>query len=518
MAAREMVVSSGATVSIGRALDNVVCLDGDPNISRYHAVIEGRGDDFWLSDLGSSNGTTIGNDAVSYERKLQEGDVIIVGGSSTIEVHLRADDRPVQTATQTGDQQSAVQHDMATAAAVSATPTAVVAPPASSPASASSSSAPVWLIGGIAIGVLLIVGLVALYAAGLIGGNCRPTVKIVSPQSGSAVRGAVRVRVETENAKCIERVIYQLDGNPVAKAEASPYDVTLSAGDLNVLGGGSHILTVTVEDDSGKKRLQPDEILLAFTNTGDGSKSTTNQMPDVPPTPVSSGDNNVLQPTSPPSGGIDVSGLARNLATQISRKSGYVFDPEFAAAIGARTLDYRLTGTTDKARRYRRDINKAFRDKGLEPLLGYAMALSRSKFNENAGGDGAGLWQIPPAIAQSYLGPNETAATALADSKRAADVTAAYMKDLFNTFETDDFMYAIACFGLPVSKAGEIRTKLMSVAPDPSARRDFWKMVKSGVIERDGADRVARFFAAGIVGENPQAFGLGAEQPFSSLY
>jgi hypothetical protein len=41
--------------------------------------------------------------------------------------------------------------------------------------------------------------------------------------------------------------------------------------------------------------------------------------------------------------------------------------------------------------------------------------------------------------------------------------------------------------------------------------------VKAGIVPHGGVDRVSRFFAAGIVGENPQAFGLNG-RPLSSLY
>src|SRR5215207_1227616 len=81
---RPMEVTGGVT-SIGRADANVVCLKDDSNVSRYHAVIAARGDGFWLSDLGARNGTTVNDEAVVSERKLHEGDLICVGGGSTIE-------------------------------------------------------------------------------------------------------------------------------------------------------------------------------------------------------------------------------------------------------------------------------------------------------------------------------------------------------------------------------------------------------------------------------------------------
>ena len=45
--------------------------------------------------------------------------------------------------------------------------------------------------------------------------------------------------------------------------------------------------------------------------------------------------------------------------------------------------------------------------------------------------------------------------------------------------------------------------------------------VLSGVASSDSAEqreRLTRFFAAGIVGENPQQFGLTTDSPLSNLY
>lgn len=88
--------------------------------------------------------------------------------------------------------------------------------------------------------------------------------------------------------------------------------------------------------------------------------------------------------------------------------------------------------------------------------------------------------------------------------KRSAEIAAAYINDLVNAFGgMDNFMYAIACYGMPLSQAAKVRARLEEIDPGATDRKDFWRMVRSGVVARDGADRVAKFFAAGIVGENP---------------
>src|SRR5260370_23555928 len=72
-------------VSIGRALDNTICLEDDTNVSRYHAEIERRGDTFFVADLGSSNGTTVNDVSVEFECPLRDADLISIGVSTLID-------------------------------------------------------------------------------------------------------------------------------------------------------------------------------------------------------------------------------------------------------------------------------------------------------------------------------------------------------------------------------------------------------------------------------------------------
>jgi hypothetical protein len=304
-------------------------------------------------------------------------------------------------------------------------------------------------------------------------------------------------------------VIYQLDGTEVARAETAPYEVILDPSRLRV-SPGNHTLAVSTEDSDGRLSVA-ETILLAFETTGGSTESSAS------PGEIPAEDSSTALPADST---VDVRALADRLAGQISRKSGYVFDRDFVDLIRVRSNEYRVSGYTDRARRYRREINKAFRDQGLDPLLGYVLAMSRSRFNDNVTGQGLGLWQIPFTVAQTqgYLSAGESQET-LKDPKRSAEIAAVYTKALVSTFEsTDDFMFAVACFGLPLNQAGQVRTQLATLAPDPLARRDFMKMVKLGVVKGDQVDRVVRFFAAGIVTENPRGFGLQADEPFSSMF
>ena len=182
--------------------------------------------------------------------------------------------------------------------------------------------------------------------------------------------------------------------------------------------------------------------------------------------------------------------------------------------IEARTPDYVAAGFYNRARVFRDVINDSFiNENGLEPPLGYILAMSRSNFNLSptrpANTQGDGLWRVPLALAQSagYLGRCGTATLTDQNQKCAALVAAAYMKSLEVDLFGGDPLYGVVCFGMTTKEAAQWRDTL------PADRRDLWKVINSA----EQRERLTRFFAAGIVGENPQQFGL-TDSPLSNLY
>ena len=73
----------GERITIGRRTTNEVPLDWDSEVSRVHAALERAGDDWTLVDDGlSHNGTWVGGERVVGRRRLRDGDVIKVGGTT----------------------------------------------------------------------------------------------------------------------------------------------------------------------------------------------------------------------------------------------------------------------------------------------------------------------------------------------------------------------------------------------------------------------------------------------------
>lgn len=70
------VDSTAAT--IGRGLSNDIILE-DTRVSRHHAQLRYKARRFWITDLGSTNGTYVNGERVN-ETALRDGDVVSLGG------------------------------------------------------------------------------------------------------------------------------------------------------------------------------------------------------------------------------------------------------------------------------------------------------------------------------------------------------------------------------------------------------------------------------------------------------
>lgn len=84
---RLLLATSGGThviplestqITIGRGLNNDVILE-DTRVSRHHAQLRYRAKRFWVTDLGSTNGTYINGQQIE-EQALRDGDVLSLGG------------------------------------------------------------------------------------------------------------------------------------------------------------------------------------------------------------------------------------------------------------------------------------------------------------------------------------------------------------------------------------------------------------------------------------------------------
>jgi len=496
---REIKIDSDVT-TFGRGSDNFVSLAEDTNVSRYHAEIERRGDDFWLIDLESSNGTTVNDEPLKGEKLLKDGDRIKFGGTSEVQFEY-AEEETVGNAAVAGS----VPINLNNAGKSEGFEKKVEI----SRESDTASKTPKILL---AAGVLCGLAVVLVVAAGLIyytqsDSACEASAFISSPETGDTITVATEIEVEIKNGGCVSRVIFLVDGAEFARSSEKPFTATLDPKRFADLSDGfEHKLQIVLEDENGNKIVQPNSVALAF-ETREITKPTPT--PEIvkataAPTPKTAQGKQVTL--------IDVQKMSERLVKQFGGNFSYkVSNPQFLAEVQKKTAEYAQEGYYERAAAFRDVINVAYvQENNLDAPLGFTLAMSRSRFVPTKQGNEEGLWRMTNEFvtANAYNGLCGTETLSDKSQNCAAKASALYMKAIvYGVFE-GDVIYSAAIFGKSPQDAGAWKAGL------PADRTDFWNAVKTSP-ERE---QIARFFAAGIVAENPQKFGLKRDKPLSELY
>lgn len=500
---REMVLSKGVT-TIGRASDNFVAFPDDANVSRYHAEIESRGDDFYLIDLGSSNGTTVGGAPVSGERLLRDGDRIVLGGSSEIEFFYDTGETAfsVDTPPVSAEAEPEFSDDAGKEEFIEEQEAAIEAE------AEQTAKMPLALgVAAVACGLAVVcaVGAIAYYYTRP-EPKCDAMAVISRPETGDVLKGETPIEVQAENAGCVSRAVFVLDDELVIDStDESPFSSRIDPREFPELADGmNHSLKLILEDEEGNPIGEPSEVLLAFETL-----ATPTPTPDGPVEP-----GGTPPPRPEPKKEIsllETQEMAKRLVRQFAGGAEYRFNKQFLQEVQKRTSEYKTEGYSARAARYRDTINEAFiKEQNIDPPLGFILAMSRSKFVPGSDANGEGLWRIPKDLVTSnaYDGTCEDKSLIEETQRCAAIATSVYMKALSNNIFENDFVYSVAAFGLSPLEASQWKDSL------PENRQDFWLNVKTPAQR----EQIVRFFAAGIVAENPQKFGLSGEVPLSELY
>ena len=489
---REITLGHGVT-TIGRASENAVAFPHDSNISRYHAEIRWRDDEFYLIDLGSSNGTTVNGTPVTGEQLLRDGDAIVFGGSSSVDFAIIEEK----------------SEESSSAGSVSATDEAVEKEEAEIVEDAEKvDDKKPWMLGvaGAMCGLALVC---VLGAAGYYyfykTSGCSAKAAIIAPESGDLLKDATEVEVDAENTECVSRAVFVLDDMIIASTTDAPYEASIDPREFPELADGlNHSLKIVLEDEQGNRIGQPDEVLLAFETIATPTPTpedviTTDERPR--PTPQTAKQVSLIETQE----------MAKRLVKQFSGQFEYKFDRQFLQEVQKKTAEYASDGYFSRAQQYRDAINVAYvQEQNLDAPLGFVLAMSRSKFVPEKQNAGEGLWRMPNEFvtANAYNGTCEIKDLSEPTQTCAAISSAAYLKNIvLNVFE-GDVVYGVAAFGMSPQEAAAWKMSL------PANRADFWNLIRQPAQREE----IVRFFAAGIVAENPQKFGLKRDLPISQLY
>jgi len=94
-----------AEVLLGRDLANDVAI-GDPEVSRRHARFFMQDDDFFVEDLGSTNGTFLNGERISSPKQLRAGDLITFGENIVMVFEKSSYDPDATIVSEQGPQES----------------------------------------------------------------------------------------------------------------------------------------------------------------------------------------------------------------------------------------------------------------------------------------------------------------------------------------------------------------------------------------------------------------------------
>ncbi len=457
---QEIVIENERT-SFGRGSEADFHFDDD-GLSRLHATVYRDGDRVWIVDENSTNGTSVNGEKVaSSGTPLRHGDGIKIGHYTTLNVRISA--------------AKAVSNEKP-AAQKSGNPIAV---------SSTGESANYILPIAVIAFALLIIGVSGIF---------------------------VGISVFGDNKPEITRKTVDDDDYP------------------------------TPDDDADKKSkdTSPSPSPLANTDSTNNSGGTTNT--DFTNSPEAKKDGTVI---NLPSGKTYmqmsdgekrqyVEVKTQKVARMIGNKSGGAIPPEAVATIKASVDGYasrvnakrrescgfgdNLQATYERARKNAPFIIRDFYGQGVDPQIGLYLAMIESEHCPclESPTKALGLFQFLASTAPDFdLAPGDRCNMELS-SKAAAK----YMKMLSGRFGTGPLSMPLA-IGSYNSGQGALSKNLeTALKAEGNQERSFWTLVAnaeklSHQFQVENVKYVPKFFAAAIIGENPQDFGMTL-QPLST--
>ncbi len=222
-----------------------------------------------------------------------------------------------------------------------------------------------------------------------------------------------------------------------------------------------------------------------------------------------------------------VSTQARRIAQELSGRD-YEFTPAFEEDIQQAVNNYTrrmgpgakrdLRLTFERGRVHAATVSAAFKARNLSPLFGLYIPFIESEYvnieSPNLMGS-LGMFQFIPSTGKKY----GLSAPDLLDVSKSADAAARYITDSLDSFKNDSMREALAI--LSYNRGADKTARDLSLILNDQNRRCSICALNADRSKLDDTFRkesvfyVPLFFAAAIIGENPQAFGLQT-QPLSS--
>jgi len=436
----------------------------DQGLSRVNSTIYRDGDRVWIVDENSTNGTYInGQPCAATGTPLRSGDVIKIGNSTSLTVRL-GEKQAVAAAT-------TVSHAAATVTSLPQPKQNIL---------------PLVLIAGAVLVISVSAVLIGIMAFG--GGTT------VASNYGNPLID------DEENTNRRER-------------STSP---TPKPGTNNPPSSNENT-TVTESPGGTTEPTQPS--LPSGKKYMDMSDAEKRQYLEVKAMRIAQiiGNNNSEQ--IPPAAVDKIKAFVEGYASRVKSKS-----------LGGCRFGDNLQTTFERASKNAPFVVRAFNERGVDPRIGLYLAMIESEHCvclQSPTGP-LGMFQFTFSTAKLHFEPSsgvvQGSSPANPDDRckpePAARAAASYMKALTGRFGTGPSSVPLA-IGSYNSGEGGLSSNLQKALDSNSGLpRDFWTLIANGEklskqFQSENFKYVPKFFAAAIIGENPQDFGLNL-QPIST--
>jgi len=465
------VEMTGEMLSLGRGSDADERFD-DNGLSRLNSIIYSKDDVVWIVDNGSTNGTYInGEPAAVSGTILKDGDRIKIGTATELAVKFASDAEP---------------EALPDAAAAGAEPTNFAAPAAAGGAAPPSQGVgflPIMLIAGAIFIITISAVVIAFTAFGGKGNEIASNTLSGDGYDDPTPRPDRTPRASNTNGA----------NTPTSNTNSD------SGGDAN---SNSSMPTPLpqVTQPSGKK----------YTEMTDAEKRAYVEAKAMRVAQII---GNSSPEKIPPEALDKIKGFVDAYTTRIRvgrKTSGCGFGDN-------------LQATFERASKNAPFIVKAFNEKGVDPRIGLYLAMIESEHCTclQSGTGPLGMFQFTYATAKLHFDPSDGVIKGASPSRPdvrcqpepAARAAASYMKALTGRYGTGPASVPLAIGSYNSGEGGlssNLETALRSGTGLP---RDFWTLISKGELlskqfQAENFKYVPKFFAAAIIGENPQDFGM----------
>jgi len=458
--------------TFGRGSDADYRFD-DNGLSRLNSTIYREGDRVWVVDENSTNGTFANGEKVTGSgTPLRDGDVVRIGNNTDLTVRIR---RPEEvTAAASIDQpEPNFTQSVSTAAPES-----------------SGSMLPIVLIAA----AVLIISMSAVFIGFTVFGGGGTAVVVHNTDDEDVDNGG-----DTKK-----------DPSPEPSAKADNSKIANATPDNTVLADNTDSSNTSISvaaPPSGKKYLEM-------------SDAERRQYLEVRAMKVAQVIGNRGSDTIPAAAIDKIKGFVDGYASRTRAK----------VRTGACGFSDNLEATFKRASVNAPFIIKAFNEKGIDPRIGLYLAMIESEHCTclQSGTGPLGMFQFTYATAKLHFVPSDGVIKGASPSnpdvrcqpEPSARAAASYMKALTGRYGTGPSSVPLA-IGSYNSGEGGLSTNLQKALDSGEGLpRDFWTLIAKGDLlskqfQSENFKYVPKFFAAAIIGENPQDFGLNL-QPIST--